>query len=891
MPWPWNKAETELDREIRHHLESLAEAYERDGMSREEAVRRARKDFGGIEQAKEECRDERRWNWLAQLAQDLRFGRRMMRKSPAVTLAAAISLALGIGATTSILSLADALLWRKMAVPSPERMLEVFWQVQKYPQDLVQSSSGSSFGEGAQRVSDFFSAQAFETMRDAARGKGRLAAYLGSGTASVSFRGVVSTAHVRSVSGEFFSTLGLQPSAGRLLRDSDDDPAAEPVIVITDGFRRDVLGGAPDIVDHAVRINNRVYTVAGVLPREFAGLSPGDQTQIYAPLRASPALLDRNSWYREQISNPRSWWMQMIARSEPGVSATELKSALDAAFASSWAAQPTSAEETPSIRLVDASRGLGAVRREFGDPLWVLMGMVGLVLVVVCANIANLLLARAVKRETEVALRVSLGGGRGRLVRQMLTESLLLAAVGGVMSIPVAAVVSRLMVGVLSSGTVGVKLSSELDARLFAGTAVLAVLTAVFFGLYPALRAVKVDPWPALKEGGAAGSGRRRWAAGKALVLAQMALGVLLVSSAFLYTSRLRELVQNDAGFERAHAVLFDVRPGEIGYEGEKLRRFYFDVEDRLSSLPGVEAAGMSRTRPMKGGGIYDRVALPGGGEGVQSALHRSTAAFLTAHGVPLVAGRSATRQEVEDRASVAVVSEALAEWLGLASPLGARLALYDGQEYEVIGVARQASYARVDRTDAPVLYLPFDYEARAATVVVRTSAAPASLLSSVREAMRGLDPNLPLMDVYTMEQQISRTLQRERLFAWLCGGFGALALVLCVVGLYGLMSHTTASRTPEIGIRKALGATPGDVTWTVLREALSLAGLGFALGAPLVLYGVRFAERQRMLPEGTTPYGTLAAAIGVLAVAALLAALAPAVRAAAVDPMDSLRG
>jgi ABC-type antimicrobial peptide transport system permease subunit len=346
--------------------------------------------------------------------------------------------------------------------------------------------------------------------------------------------------------------------------------------------------------------------------------------------------------------------------------------------------------------------------------------------------------------------------------------------------------------------------------------------------------------------------------------------------------------LNEQTGFERGHAVLFDLRPGELGYTGDRLRQFYFNLEERLSHLPGVEAAGIARTRPMRGGGYWDRVAKPGETRVIAVAVHHIDATFLAALGVPIVAGRGPTPEEVKTDARVAVIGENLIKELETRAPVGMRLTI--GKDaYTVIGVAREAKYAVMNESPA-VVYLPFDYSLQSATVMVRTSIPPLAALGAIRSAVKDMDPNVPLVDVFTMEQQISRTLQRERLFAWLCGSFGVLALVLCAVGLYGLMSHTTARRTPEIGIRIALGASSGEVMRQVLWDGMKLAVAGLILGVPVALYATRIAESQRLLPVGTMPYAKLMVAIGVLAISALAAVLGPAVRASMVDPMRALR-
>jgi predicted permease len=371
-------------------------------------------------------------------------------------------------------------------------------------------------------------------------------------------------------------------------------------------------------------------------------------------------------------------------------------------------------------------------------------------------------------------------------------------------------------------------------------------------------------------------------------VLAQIALGVLLVMAAIVYTGNLSEIVNRDAGFERAHTLLFDVRPGELGYEEGRLETFYTNVEERLRTIPGVAVVGLARTRPMRGGGFHDRVRSPGNSNGVSSAVHHATSGFISALGVPLAAGRAFTDAEVRGGRRVAIISERLVGELKLASPIGSRIVTND-IEFEVVGVARNASYSRLTQP-MPVTYLPLNKDARSVTVVLRSHVNPLAMVGAAREAIRSLDPNVPLVDVFTMEQQISRTLQRERMFAWLCGSFGVLALILCVVGLYGLMSHATARRTPEIGVRMALGASAKEVMQQVVGEGMRLAVAGMLFGIPLAIYAAKVAQAQRMLPPGPLPYWTLLAAIGSVIVAALAAVLGPALRASSVDPMQALR-
>ena len=358
--------------------------------------------------------------------------------------------------------------------------------------------------------------------------------------------------------------------------------------------------------------------------------------------------------------------------------------------------------------------------------------------------------------------------------------------------------------------------------------------------------------------------------------------------AAIVYTGNLNAIVGRDAGFERGHTLLFDLRPGELGYDGERLEMFYRNAEERLRAIPGVAEVGLSRIRAMRGGGFHDGIGTPGSDKKIGSAVHLATSGFVAALGVPLLAGRAFTAEEVHGEKRVAIVSEQLARQLNLADPLGARI-VRDDLEWESVGVARNASYSRLTQP-MPVAYMPLEKGTRSVTVLLRTTVDPLAVVGAAREAIRSLDRNVPLVDVFTMEQQIARTLQRERMFAWLCGSFGVLALVLCVVGLYGLMSHATARRPPEIGIRMALGASGRGVMLQVISEGMRLAAAGMVLGIPLAIYAAKFAQRQRMLPEGPLPYWTLFAAIGILIVSAFAAVSGPALRASSVDPRRALR-
>lgn len=886
MRLPWNKQESDLDREVRYHLETLADAFERYGFSKADAMARARREFRGLEQTKEKCRDERRWSFLATVSQDLAFGSRMMRKTPGVTAAAVLSLALGIGATTAIWSLVDAVLWRTLAVPHPEQLTDISWQSKGSSDGVFQSSSGSMFRDGTMQVADFFNRASFDALRARTEGRFDIAAHMHPEEVSTSYSGTTAIAQLRPVSGNFFTMLGVQPSMGRLLMPSDDRPAADFAVAVSHPFWRKNLGSDARAIGRTMRVNNRAYTITGVLPANFGGIATGDATDLYTTIEHAPALLKPDSWERKAATDPMSWYLQLIGRQAPGTSREALTLEMQSIFRSTWAGEPKDPEGAPAIRLQDASGGIGSLRREFGSPLVLLFGLVGCVLLVACVNIANLMLARADSRRKEVALRVSLGCSRGRLVRQFFTESALLAACGGLLSLLVAYATANFAVTLMPGD---LRLAFEIDGRMIVATIAVTAFTAVAFGLYPAWRAAHMDAAPALKEAsGGVGRVSHGWLApGKVLVLAQVALGVLLVTAGAAFTTHLRQIMGRDTGFERTRLLLFDLRPGESGYEGARLRQFYIQLEQRLQQVPGVQSVGLARVRPMMGGGYHEGIRVPGRSERISTAVNFVTSGYLATLGVPILAGRGITDADIRSQASVAVVSEDLGAVIGR-SPLGMVFRIED-KPVEIVGVASRARYSRL--TQQPhVLYLPNTLARDSATVLLRTSVPPTQVLPGLREAVAELDANLPLVETVTMQDQIAATLRRERLFAWLCGTFGVLALLLCMIGLYGVMSYATTRRTQEIGVRMALGASPANVLRHVLGEGLAIALAGCALGAPVAWWiAQRYIDYKKLGMQPIDP-SILGWASAALAMSALLAVLAPAMRAAAADPMKALR-
>jgi len=889
MRFPWKRAETELEREVAHHLHELTAEYERQGHTREEALRMAKREFGGSEQVKEQCRDERRWAWMNGLRQDVVFGARMMRRTPVITLAAVLSLGLGIGANTAIVSLMDLVLWHDLPVPNPRQLDLVDWQGHGFPREMVDGASGS-FGDSG---GDFFSYASFRALRQGVAGLASLAAYSYPGTVSISFAGHPRVGQERPVSANFFSTLQVQARLGRLFSDNDDSEAAPATVVLSHRFWVSALGADAGVIGKTMSVNNKPQVIVGVLEESFYGLVPGDATDLYTPLL-------HGHWQetpegKAALNNNRFWGVQLIARRAPGVSEAQLLPVMATIFPTTWSAQPKNAANAPRIRLAEGGRGLGSLRDEFRDPLLVLGALVGLLLVIACTNIVNLLLARAVARQREVAMRVALGCSQARLMRQFLTESALLAMLGGVASIVVGYLTANLLGQFLAEHD-NRPIAVTLDFRILAMAGAITMLALLVFGLFPAWRGSRMarGNWVRSGAGNVGFAPTRKWAAGRLLVIAQMAMSVVLVMTAVIFTRNLLAIQSADPGFDRRNLVLFGIRPGTSGYEKSRLPQFYFNLEQQLAATPGVSAVGMASVRPMNVGGWWENLRLAGQSGVVNASINGVTAGYLPLFTSRMVAGRNITRAEMNGGAKVAVISEDLARKLGGQNTLGRIIEFAGGRpgekapQFEIVGIA--PVIAPTSMKERPfAVWLPIEKDVSELTVVVRTLKPPQMVLPAIRQAITGMDRNLPLVEVVTMEEQIAKGLQRERMFATLCSGFGILALVLSVVGLYGVIAYGTSRRRGEIGVRLALGAMPGDVVSMVLREGLGLAALGMLIGIPVVWLGAKYVEKELSGIKPLEPL-SIAMALGMLLAAALVAVGIPALRAAALKPAEMLR-
>ena len=643
-------------------------------------------------------------------------------------------------------------------------------------------------------VADFFSYPCFQTLRQSLSNKASLAAFSFPDQVSVSFAGRPTVARERPVSGNFLSTLQVYPELGRLLSDNDDRFAAPPTAVVSHRFWTDTLGSPSGIVGRTLIVNNRPHIIVGVLDKSFYGLFPGDPSEVYVPLHDG-ASLPGGPFARPSLDDNRFWGVQLIARRSPGVRESEIRPILDAVFPTTWSVLHKVPANPPRIRLVGGSRGLGFFLKEFRNPLLVLGGLVTLLLLIACTNIANLLLARAAARQKEVATRISLGCSRARLMRQFLTESALLAALGGAASIVVAYLTANLLGRFIADrGSIPIAVAFDLRILALAGTTT--ALALLLFGLFPAWHASRLPSAPWLKQTSSTSGPHRKWNTGSLLVVGQMAMSVALVMCAVIFTRNLLAIQSSDPGFDRRDLILFDIRPGTSGYDNSRLQHFYFNLEQRLAALPGVASVGLASMRPMNIGGWWESLGLAGQTAVNQVSVNGVTPTYLSVFTSRLMAGRNIQWTDISSGAKIAVISQDLAQKLGGNSVLGRRLAFSRRSRRREIAAIRNhwhcARYRRNLNEGSPLRRLA---AARKGESTSHGSAphlpAAALVLPIVRRTMSEIDRNLPLVDVMTMEEQISKGLQRERMFATLCNGFGILALVLSVVGLYGVLPIT----------------------------------------------------------------------------------------------------
>lgn len=902
------RLDEDLDQELSSHLELAIEANQREGMSAEEARREAMRSFGGIARTKETYREQRGLPVIETMLQDVRYGWRMLAKSPAFTAVAVLSLALGIGANTAIFTLIDAVLVRMLPVKNAPELVLLRWAV-----PAGQSARGShwmngnTWDEQGRHLGTSFSYPSYQQIRTRGAGQGRVLsdvfAFTSIGSLNVFAAGQSALASGQIVSANYFSVLGIKPAAGRMFVESDDRPGAAPVCVIGNRYWQRRFGGDPSIAGKGIFINGVPITIIGVTPPEFFGLQPGSAIDISLPLSTQPPVVPRWDPKVSLFSAGDHWWLLMMGRLNPGVSASQATRSLDTIFKQSavedFTPEPGERAAIATLEVAPGSQGIDQLRRKFSQPLLILMGMVGMVLLIACANVANLLLARATSRQKEIGVRLSLGAPRHRLIRQLLTESILLSCMGGGLGLALAWWGSHLLVALISRPGSPMPLDLNPNLNVLGFTAAICLVTGLLFGLAPAFRATQVDLTPALKRS-ARSSGGLRLGLGKMLVIAQAALSLVLLFGAGLFLRTLVNLEHMNVGFDKEKLLLFGVNASQAGYKGTALNEFYDRARRRVAALPGVISATTSLHLLLSGNSRRDSVWVPGyilkPGEQMEVNVMPAGPDFLKTMRIPLLRGRDLAERDNENAPKVAVVNETFVKrYFGDRDPIGERIG-WEGTkvDMEIVGVAEDAKYNSLRKDTPATVYHPFrQSETNAMHFEVRTAGDPRALIADVRRALSSLDPNIPLYDVKTQTEQIDELLMQERLFAKLSSFFGLLALMLACVGLYGILSYAVARRTGEIGIRMALGARRGDIVSMVLRETLLVVVIGLSLGIPASFGAARLAANlisDLLYGLSANDVTTVVMAAAALVVVAAFAGFWPARRASLVDPMVALR-
>jgi putative ABC transport system permease protein len=887
------EAESDLDEELRDYMEKSAAEKMRAGMSRDAANRAARMEMGGMEAVKEKVRDAS-WETVLEMAwSDLRFGARLLRFNPVFAAAAVVSLALGIGANTAIFQLLDAVRMRTLPVKNPQEIARVDYD-----------HRGSRSGTFSSRYSDFTYA-IWEQIHDKQEGFSGVYAWEPT-LFNVSPSGQVRNVQGLWVSGEFFETLEVQPALGRLLSTVDDQPGcATPGAVLSYSYWQHEYGGRPDALEGKVTINRHPIPIIGVAARDFYGVEVGRNFDVAVPLCAEPLVNSDGS----MLKNQAGWWLSVMGRLKPGWSlehaGAQLRAISPGIFEATLPPQynPSNKKNYLALKLtaIPGGSGVSDLRESYEQPLWLLLCLAGLVLLIASANLANLMLARATSREKEMAMRMALGAGRGRLIRQLVAESLLLAAISAVVAAVLAHGLSQVLVASLSTQQDPLFVDLATDWRVLGFTTGLAVLTCLLFGLAPAFRATSVAPGAVLKESGRGTTeGARRFGLRQILVVSQVALSLMLLVGALLFARSLNNLAKLDPGFRRDGILVVDIdySARHLGMEARKA--FCQELLDRVRAIPGVDAAADAEIVPLSGDG-YVHDILPGAtgqseGEAPTAAFNYISPGYFDTLQTPFLMGHDFDEHDRLGAPNVAIVNEAFVKKFGQGkNPL--ELAFRDRRmmktsaPYQIIGVVKDTKYADLREEIGPIVYTPRAQNEEVggdAQILIRSRAPLAEILLAVKGTASQADPDADLK-FYNLRTMIDDGLLRDRLMARLSGFFGVLAVVLAVIGLYGVISYMVARRRNEIGIRMSLGASRGSIARLVLRESLLLVSFGIVIGIALALASSHAAGS---LLFGLKPYdtATLLMATLLMTVVALAASYVPAMRAAKIDPMEALR-
>jgi predicted permease len=880
----------DLAEEIRSHLRMEEQENLESGMPPDEAHDAALRRFGNVTLAQERSREMWGWNSLETLWQDLRYGLRMLVKNPGFTAVAVVTLALGIGANTAIFSMLDTLLLKTLPVSHPQQLVLLRWA-------------------SLHNTTDYLPYPTFAQLRDNSNALAGMFAFCNVGLAT-NINGTPAIASGQLVSGSFFQILGVPAIAGRTFTTEEDlVPGRDPVAVISYGYWKRQFALDPAVVGKSITLNGQPFTIVGVTAPGFEGVNVGSSQDIWMPMMMQAQVMDA----RSLLNDPKGWFFEIIARLKTGVTLEQAIASLNVAY-QQIARQQAGSRISPRVEqelasekilLLPASRGLSDLRDRFREPLLVLMVLVGLVLLVSCANVAGLLLARASVRQKEIVVREALGAGQGRIIRQLLTESLLLATLGGLVGLLFARYGDILLLKLpLTSGRPFV-LTLRPDATTLVFTTVVALLAAILFGCAPAWKAARLDLNSALNastRGAMTGESKQgsRWNFRKLVVMGEVTVSLLLLTGAGLLVRTLSKLRDVNPGFNQDGLLLVSLDPTLLGYRGDRLATLYNQLPDAIRTVPGVRSVTMSAVPPLSRRqwrtGVFIQGHALGAREDTTVLWNLIGPNYFRTLETPLLQGREFTMLDNATAPKVAIFNEAMARfYFGRSSAVGKRVSFVSPEagEIEIVVVVADAKYGSLREATPHMLFLPYLQTPGGSvpfgvTMEIRTGGNPEALVEAVRQAIRSMDKNIPMASA-TLAEVVNRSLAQEQTVAELSSFFSLLALLLAAVGLYGVMTYTVARRTGEIGIRMALGAEQSELLRMVLRESLELVATGLALGIPLVLVFARALSGQLYGISAFDPWSVSIASAVLVSVSAL-ASYIPARRATTVDPIAALR-
>ena len=884
------RVEQDLSEELQFHLDQKTQEYIASGLTADEARRKARREFGGVELSKENCRDARRISHIQDLLQDLGFGLRILRNSPGFAIVAILSLALGIGANTAIFELLDAVLLRTLPVAAPEQLAE------------IRLNHEGRIGSSVARQKEYSSAQ-WEQLEQQQQAFSTIAAWsaerfdLGKG-------GEARYAEGLWVSGDFFRVLQVNPVLGRLFSKSDDyRGCGVQGVVISDAFWQREFGGRANLIGNTLSLDGYPFQIIGVTPPSFYGLEVGRNFDVALPLCSEPAIQGEQGW----TNDATTWWLAAIGRLKPGWTleraTAQLAAVTPGILATTLPSEYDSATRDKylkfSFRLLPAATGVSSLRTQYREPLFALLAISGLVLLIACANLANLMLARASAREKEMALRLTLGASRGRVLRQLLAESLLLAAIGAAIGVALAQGLSKFLVAFISNEGDPIFLPLWPDLRVLLFTMGLTVLTCLLFGVAPALQAAGSDPGAAMKGSGRGiTTGRQSFVLRRGLIVSQVALSLVLLVAALLFVRTFRNLLALNAGLQQDNVLVADFDFSRLNLPIERRLEYRRQLLPSVRSTPGVDSAAQTSIVPLRGDGWNEFIDIP------EAAIQRKlvdfdevSAQYFQTLRIPLLAGRDFNENDTTNAPPVAIVNEKFSRTiLGGGNAIGRTFRERQAggkpdKVYQIVGLVGDTKYRDLRDDFNPIVFVAADQNRAPdpdSTIVIRSSGGVSPLVAGLKDTAQRISPEI-VLEFGVLRTSVLHGLMRERLMATLSGFYGALAAMLATVGLYGIISYMAIRRRNEIGIRMALGASKSSILKMILREGLGLVAVGLVMGTALAIIGGKAARAMLFGVNPADPF-TLALAIGGMTLVAVAASLLPALRATGIHPMQVLR-